>query len=796
MASRKTWRLRIFWLFLLLLVILPTSIVAYVAFFTGSGGLARRVASEISRAANIHVTLQEIQLDDIALSKATLVGLAIHNPILRDYPFLDAGKVRAEGISRSSGAVSVEKVFVENYSIAVPVGGGGSMGSGEAIRKFASSALKIFGENGAVRKLSLGIGRLIVVGKSDEWTLTIASGELGISSTGEIVGKIVLDGLDDLDISARLDISVAGTEGNPNLSVRFSSGEVVLAELPESLYAGLGLKPYGTAEMKLAYRAGFPGKDTVELSASVKAFRIEAPQFSLSASTGDVTMRFTSESATFPDLERITTDPFDPDEPTYAKLTAREVIGTWEGYSAKVSSLETAAEDGRISAALANTVLKAGASSLSVESLRSRISRTEDGYKLICSDPVQGLAVVLPQGTWFFSSCNGDIFLPFRGGLTCDLSLASQSGGDLDLYGNLSTVLPEPLGELRLRLDRIESAQFAPLLMEIFEGTKVDFASVSGSAELSIKGLKSGNGTLNLKVIDLAVVRGETSLAESEALISSDFRYDSGKLTDLRKIQLDVGKLLSFRGSVAFDAGNLSNIVIESTRVSSRQLASLIKRNIKTLGSWDLEGDLLVEGELRDFSEDGLPKRGNLTLSVLDEFSYTLSGVTMPVQVRGMTGRVSVITSLKDGVFLARVDGKLLPQTVMLADKRLFLSSQYVMLGGSLSYERSASILKLERLRFESETGLNEEVTGFVRFGPSAYVDLKFRDWGLTLEQVMSVVEVPETLRLSGGVFILERKITGEPANLQSTYKLTVNGISLDTRSVKIKGAGLLIEFP
>ena len=167
------------------------------------------------------------------------------------------------------------------------------------------------------------------------------------------------------------------------------------------------------------------------------------------------------------------------------------------------------------------------------------------------------------------------------------------------------------------------------------------------------------------------------------------------------------------------------------------------------------------------------------------------------ISLEGVTGSINVSTAIHDNEITVKLDGELLPRTIQVSGRRLFLSGNRVGIIGALSYNPLRDSLRIAKLRLESESGLVEEISGTATsVSNEAFVDLRFKDWGLSLQQVLSLVEIPESMRVSGGIFTLERTMTGKFNELKNTYKVTINGVKFETGKLKIKGVGLLIEFP
>ena len=130
MVMKKAIRVRLFWLLLVILAVIPTSVVCYVSYLKGSGNLAKEIASAISRQADLIVTLNDIEFEDLRLRNVKLKGLAIQNPQNKDYPYLDADVVKVDGFKRSTGSLHIDTVTLSSYAISIGASGGAKSSSG------------------------------------------------------------------------------------------------------------------------------------------------------------------------------------------------------------------------------------------------------------------------------------------------------------------------------------------------------------------------------------------------------------------------------------------------------------------------------------------------------------------------------------------------------------------------------------------------------------------------------------------------------------------------------------------
>ena len=373
-----------------------------------------------------------------------------------------------------------------------------------------------------------------------------------------------------------------------------------------------------------------------------------------------------------------------------------------------------------------------------------------------------------------------------------------RGGGEFDADGKLTSLFPNLLGDFHFRLSEVPFSAIRSIYTPPLTGLSIEYEKLSGEIDVTAQGNSQGKGSIRLKTDSFTFKVNTKSFSQPTLSLFCDFEYENGLPQIAKAIQLDFGKALSYKGRIEFSKDSIKNVSIESMRVDSEDMLALFKPVIPSLDSMKMEGSILIDGQANNFSADWIPATFNLRIKVVDEINLASSGKPISTDINGLTASLTLSADRYGDNLKFSLTGNLLPEQVNLNTKRLFLSSQRVNIFGEFQYSIDNRSVSISKLRFESESGIVEEISGNLRFNePKVRVNLKFKDWGLTLEQVLTLIdEVPKNMRIKGGNFVLERSLEGTLDKLQSSYRLLLNNLSFDSRTVKIKGLGLLIEFP
>ncbi|MFA4986246.1 MAG: hypothetical protein WC712_06660 [Candidatus Brocadiia bacterium] len=755
---RKATRARLFWVAVVLLVCIPTAMAIYLTFLKRSGGLADRIALQISKGIGMTVKLGDVEFPRLNLTQVVLRRASIQNPLRTDYPFFESDEIVVDGFSTSEG-VRADRITIKSYAMALPVGNQGS--SGEALRSIAGTIIGNFLDRSFVRKVTLERGRLVLVLGGKEVTLGVSGGQMSISPDGKsVAGEISLDMLSGNDFAGRLTLVVSGNTKSPSIALNAECNDLDLTRL-------LALGVFRTDEIgtlagqgsiALSYSAGQEGKDTILLSGGIEGLRMTTASFG-SASLSSVRMkaRYDSERCTYPDIESVVTSPWLYETDGFS--------GQFPGgVSTKFDSADFA-------------VLMEKQVSFSCQAI-DNLTLSKEGREFA--------AKALSLKASFSGSS-----------VSLETSAQFSDGSRFDITGKLNDVFGETSGRLHCILYDVPQSFLDRVFNPSTIALEFAYEPVNGSIDVSIRGPKEADGSVALHTRMLTVKRNRKDLPGVEVTLSSEFRITDGALEFMRKTHLGLGESFDFEGSIEFAGGIPSKVSIDSLRIDSGFLSRAMAEIEPGSTKWKCDGRLDIRGDLSEFKGSFVPGRLNLSVSVVDEFSLAVTATQFSLLIVGVTGRVTLMGRETDNTRFFSLSGGFLPQGVTVNAKKLFLSGQKVTVSAEMKYSVSLDSLTIDVARLESDSGPREEITGDIRnLTGELNLNLKFRDWGLTLQQVSSLFEIPPGIKITSGNFILERTLTGTLANLESKYSINVNDLTFETRRVKLEGADILIEFP
>jgi len=559
----------------------------------------------------------------------------------------------------------------------------------------------------------------------------------------------------------------------------------------------LTLMFFGTS-IEMTYSAGFTGKDYIDLGFNAGSLSITVgDDKSASALKANISSRFTSEASTFPDLEHILIldDWFSSSTVFNAEFDT--VKGKWMTSIFQGASLKLSLNSGVADFYCSESLFQNELGELSVGNGSFEITQDEDGILVKSKNPLSSVQLKAWDRSLAMQSLSGSVRILDRT-LSFDTQSKLRGGGEIDLYGKITSLSPELLGTFRSELTSVPFSAIRGFYTPPLTGASFEYETLSGEVNLIAQGNSRGNGSVRIEAKEFTFKVNTSKFSQPEFSIACDFDYEKGIPQIIKGIRLDFGSAFSYSGRLEFAESGLKNMTIESARIDSEKLLNLLKPVVPSFENVTMKGSIILEGSANNFTSDWLPTSSSIRIKVVDEISLIASGKPISTEILGLTSSINISSNLVGDSLKFRIDGDLLPEQVNLNAKRLFLSSQRVNIFGDFQYIIDAKALSIAKLRFESETGLVEEISGNLRFGEGkTKLDLKFKDWGLTLEQVLALIdEVPKNMRVKGGNFILERSLSGTLDSLKSSYKLILNNLFFDSKTIKIKGLGLLIEFP
>ncbi len=807
---RRTNRIKLFWGAFVALILIPTIAIAFLSYYKSSGSLARRIAMEISKQAGIQVSIDDIEISALDFSHVKLQNFTVKNPYQGGVPYLDASEVEVEEIkglsSAESGSVAVKNDFaigsitIRSYTISIPAGGTGG-DSGQALRSFASAFASTFLEKRQVKLVRFERGRLLIDSAGGEILIGVANGEFGIKDNeNKVTGQFTFDSLAGEEVAGKLDFVNSGTVSMPELTLKLTCSSLDVAHIEKNLLRTV-LPDYsisGISKIAFVYKAGGTGKDYIEFKADCEDAGVKSKgNDSASAKSLSASLRYDSENSTFPNIEALFSNPFAPKSPiqiacktTGLRLSASE-LGTFSSSSSELELRErrvfAKVEDFRGSISNYASFFTSKAD-LSITALQS-------GWRFATEEPISGVKITLQNNEISFVSLSCETtLLPEE--TAFDIQGKMLAGGSFDANGKFSILSPFPIGHAGLNFTEIPLVTLRSFLPELLPEWTVECAPIRGTIDATMKGADFVQGSMALATTSFTASNGKIELPKSRLSAQSDFFFEKASQI-YRRLRLDYEALGSLEGEVSLKNGMLSSVQLEHSRLKPMSCAACLKSIMPEFTSFAFEGDLNIKGELSDFDASSIPKKANIEISIADELAVRHLSPSPLLSITGLTGSVAIVSRISDGNMSLKIDGRLLPLKVEAIGRRLFLSGQRVDLSGNLKIALNGSLALIDRIRVETEGGVVEELTGQItNLHTDPYFDLRFRDWGLTLEQLMSLVDVPEHMRFSGGVFTVERTIRGVASKLESKYKVTINGVNLDVNDIKVEGAGLILEFP
>ncbi len=788
---KKAHRTKLFWSLVVVFAVLPTALVVYLSAYKAGGGLTRRIAEEISKQANVHVTLGGVDLPSLSLSKAVLKNLVVHNPLDSDNPFLDADEIAVDGIHRTGedGAVfRFDTVTVRSYTINIPASGGRGR-SGDTVAKAAALVAKVFLQKGLVSRVVLERGRLMLPPSfGDHRLVGLTGGEIRLSDDGRgVSGRLEVDSLAGAETHSRIRFRFSGTSEAPAVFIEADSGRMDLSVLRPFLPEGM---PEGVAELKLVYKAGGTGKDFISAQGSVTSPSFAAVGAELKASSLTFEVRCESENATFPNFESLPRGVASFSTAATLSLNLIEPRGKASGssFAAKGCSLDLSG--GELAADLDSLHVEDGKLSFDAPRLVVNLKKGKTAYLLSTAEPARGAALLLGDYRFQFLSLGleGD-WSP--DGAAVELNGTLLTGGEFDL--SLALTNPAALaGKLNLSCDGVPFSVLSPLSAHFFPTVSLSGSPFRGEVELSVQGGEPQTCRFSFSTPSLSARGEKFGLGPTRAALSGTARFREGGRISFDEVLADLGALGSLSGSFVLTKDGLASAVLENAVVDSSVLVRCFKPAAAEALP-EMAGKVRMRGMLQGSPGSEVPQRVSFDLEVVDALSLSWKELS----IRDTTGKLNVSAASHEGVLVLRLDGALLPRSVSLKGKRLLLSGRQVDVISSVRYDSARDVLEIDKVRFESESGLVEEITGrVVSFLSAPVLALKIKDWGLTLEQVTAMLDVPPNLRIRGGMFTILRTVEGPWDELKSTYTLTVNGLTVEAKKLKVEGAVLILDFP
>ncbi|MDZ7816112.1 MAG: hypothetical protein U5N86_08990 [Planctomycetota bacterium] len=780
---------------LLLLVFVPTFVVVYLAYIEGSGELARKLSASISEKAGVPVTVRNVSLEDLSLSRVKLLGFEVAGPIDSEYPLLNADEVAVTGYEPTSSDVSLDSITLSSYTIAVRTGSNGGFSSGEAFRKAARALLRLFVQKRLVGEVSLNRGRILLLTDKGDIEWAIRSGKVVREEGGTVTVEFSFDAVNSEDIGLSFSASVSGTPDKPIISVEGKLSPLELNTVEDSLiremFDDFGCS--GLLQASFSYQAGASAKDFLSIHASAEKACFTSDKLNAKGEKADITARYSSEHATYPDVERLFVDPLTAVGEYEFDLNVVRPSGTFEEFKLQSESLKVAksGEDALVVMSELRGVYRENA--LSVGNLRGTLVYADGAYSFSSKQPLKAVSLKMADAKADFRTF--DIEVSYDGKATdMKITAAPVEGGRVEVNGALSSFLPQLYGAVTLSVDNVPYEAVRRVYSPRLSGLTLDTKTVSADVQLALRGYDTFSGSVNVELLDFLLDSSHFRYGPSRVVGTATFSVSKASLESLRDVRIELEDLGSASGDIEFADSMPRTMNLRGATVDSAALIMALGLEGKV---GDISGKLGIEAQVSRFADGWVPARATVGLKIRDEFDISGGSEELSYVIRGLTGGLNVNLSFRDDVLSAAINGKLLPEVVTLGDKRLFLSAQNIETFGKLSYDGKNATLSVGRLRLESETGLVEEVTGKIsKLDGTPVLNLKFKDWGLTLEQVLAVVEIPEDMKVKGGNFILERFVSGELGALRSEYKITVNNLTVSADKIRLEGAGLLLEFP